>query len=110
MGVLFFASGLFSAPSYESKGPARFVRDRLLRLLLPLAAYEFVLQPLAFQIALRSGACGPALRAAGSGFGWYFSGYNRLGHGAGVSGGFWLCDCMQQCAAPRRRDAGARVA
>ena len=86
MGILFFASGLFSGPSYDKKGALRFFKDRVLRLLLPLAAYEFLLQPLAFQIALASKACGPELAAAGNGFRWYFSSYNRLGHGAGVSG------------------------
>ncbi|KAI8476294.1 MAG: acyltransferase family-domain-containing protein [Monoraphidium minutum] len=84
MGVMFFVSGLLSGPSYDRKGAARFLADRALRLLLPLLAYDLVIQPLAFQIARASGAAPAALAAAGSGFGWYFSTqFTRLGHGAG---------------------------
>lgn len=84
MGLMFFISGFFSAPSYNSKGPGRFLADRTLRLMLPLAVYEFLLQPLAFEIARHSAAAPAALAASGNGFVYYFTTqYSRFGHGAG---------------------------
>ena len=46
MGFFFFLSALFVPPSYDKKGPARFVTDRLLRLGIPLVFYSFLLGPL----------------------------------------------------------------
>ncbi|GBF88293.1 hypothetical protein Rsub_01005 [Raphidocelis subcapitata] len=83
MGILFLTSGYFSGPSYDKKGPLKFLWDRALRLLLPLCLYEFLMQPLAFQIARASPSSPEALRAASDGFSYYFKGYTRLGHGAG---------------------------
>ncbi|WP_313178040.1 acyltransferase family protein [Massilia sp.] len=51
MGFFFLLAGYFSAISYERKGPARFARDRLLRLGIPLLVYGFVLGPLTVAIA-----------------------------------------------------------
>jgi len=45
MGFFFFLSAYFIPGSYDRKGPARFVRDRLLRLGIPLVFYSFVLSP-----------------------------------------------------------------
>jgi surface polysaccharide O-acyltransferase-like enzyme len=46
MGFFFFLSAYFITPSYDRKGAARFIGDRLLRLGLPLVFYSFILSPL----------------------------------------------------------------
>jgi surface polysaccharide O-acyltransferase-like enzyme len=45
MGLFFFLSAYFIPGSYNKKGAARFVKDRLLRLGIPLVFYSFVLSP-----------------------------------------------------------------
>jgi glucan biosynthesis protein C len=47
MGALFLVSGYFSPGSLEHKGPMLFVKDRLIRLGIPLLLYIFVLNPIA---------------------------------------------------------------
>src|ERR1700733_7558724 len=39
MGFLFFIAGFFVPKAYDSKGPARFLRDRAFRLGLPLLLF-----------------------------------------------------------------------
>ena len=46
MGFLFLISGYFMPASYDRKGPGRFLKDRLLRLGIPLLFYDWVIQPL----------------------------------------------------------------
>jgi hypothetical protein len=46
MGLFFLISGLLTPPSLERKGARRFVRDRLLRLGVPFAAFTLLLWPL----------------------------------------------------------------
>ncbi|HYC20311.1 MAG TPA: acyltransferase family protein [Candidatus Bathyarchaeia archaeon] len=48
MGLLFMISGYFSPGSLKRKGPKRFVRDRLIRLGIPLVVFFFVLNPIAY--------------------------------------------------------------
>lgn len=45
MGFFFFLSALFIPSSYDKKGAARFIKDRLLRLGIPLIFYSLVLSP-----------------------------------------------------------------
>jgi surface polysaccharide O-acyltransferase-like enzyme len=45
MGFFFFLSAYFIPGSYNKKGAARFVKDRLVRLGIPLVFYSFVLSP-----------------------------------------------------------------
>lgn len=45
MGFFFFLSALFIPSSLDKKGPAVFVKDRLLRFGVPLLFYSFVLSP-----------------------------------------------------------------
>ena len=45
MGFFFFLSAYFIRPSYEKKGAAKFVKDRLIRLGIPLIFYSFILGP-----------------------------------------------------------------
>jgi len=45
MGFFFFLSAYFVQPSFDRKGPTKFLSDRLIRLGLPLLFYSFVLSP-----------------------------------------------------------------
>jgi glucan biosynthesis protein C len=47
MGFFFLLSGYFSPGSFDRKGLVRFLKDRLLRLGIPLIVFMFVLNPLA---------------------------------------------------------------
>ena len=46
MALFFLVAGLLTPGSLDRKGPRRFIRDRLIRLGIPLAAFMFVLWPL----------------------------------------------------------------
>lgn len=56
MGFLFMISGYFTAASYDRKGPWRFLKDRLLRLGIPLLCYDFVIGPLLAYPLIQVGA------------------------------------------------------
>jgi len=45
MALLFLVAGLLTAPSVDRKGPARFARDRLLRLGAPFALFALLVWP-----------------------------------------------------------------
>ena len=45
MGMFFFLSAYFIGPSYDKKGPAKFLADRLIRLGLPLVFYSLIFGP-----------------------------------------------------------------
>jgi surface polysaccharide O-acyltransferase-like enzyme len=45
MGFFFLLSAYFTGPSYDRKGAARFIADRLIRLGIPLLFYSFVFSP-----------------------------------------------------------------
>jgi len=47
MGFFFLLSGYFSPASFDRKGPGVFLRDRLIRLGIPLVAFMLLLNPLA---------------------------------------------------------------
>jgi peptidoglycan/LPS O-acetylase OafA/YrhL len=47
MGAFFLLAGYFTPGAFDRKGGGAFLRDRLIRLGIPLAAYVFVLNPLA---------------------------------------------------------------
>jgi glucan biosynthesis protein C len=51
MGFFFFLAGSFTPASYDRKGGAAFLRDRLIRLGLPWLVYSLLLQPLVSYIA-----------------------------------------------------------
>jgi peptidoglycan/LPS O-acetylase OafA/YrhL len=46
MGFLFLISAYLTVGSYDRKGPKRYLRDRFLRLGVPLLAFEYVIHPL----------------------------------------------------------------
>lgn len=55
MGAFFLLSGLFTPMSYDRKGPRAFIRDRLIRLGIPLLAFYFVVNPILGHGQLGSG-------------------------------------------------------
>ncbi|MFG1815907.1 acyltransferase family protein [Kribbella sp. NPDC049174] len=46
MGAFFLLSGYFTPASYDRKGPRAFLRDRLIRLGIPLLVFYFVFNPI----------------------------------------------------------------
>jgi len=52
MGLFFLISGYFSPLSFDHRGPVRFVRDRLVRLGIPVLAFSFLIGPLTFAIGV----------------------------------------------------------
>src|SRR6266571_8168478 len=51
LGFFFLLAGYFTPGSYDRKGGASFVRDRLVRLGIPLLVYDLLLDPLVVYIA-----------------------------------------------------------
>jgi Acyltransferase family len=51
MGIFFFLAGYFTPRSYDRKGGAAFVRDRIIRLGIPWIVYALLLQPLVYYLA-----------------------------------------------------------
>jgi len=54
MGFLFMISGYFTPASYDRKGPRRFLKERLLRLGVPLLCYDFIINPALLYMLIRS--------------------------------------------------------
>lgn len=46
MGLFFMIAGYFTPGSYDRKGSRQFLRDRLLRLGIPMLCYDFIIGPL----------------------------------------------------------------
>ena len=61
MGLFFFISAYFTAVSIERKTTTKFVRDRLVRLGLPLLVYYFLLSPLTIFLMVRYGRGEPVV-------------------------------------------------
>ena len=51
MGLFFLISAYFTPGSYDRKGPAPFLQDRLVRLGIPLLLYDLLLDPLVVYLA-----------------------------------------------------------
>ncbi|MBO0701955.1 MAG: acyltransferase family protein [Candidatus Dormibacteraeota bacterium] len=54
MGAFFLIAGYFTPPSYDRKGAGAFLRDRVIRLIIPLGVFWLVLNP----VTLALGAVG----------------------------------------------------
>ena len=51
LGCFFLISGYFSPASFDRKGPRKFLKDRLIRLGIPLLIFFFVLNPITVYVA-----------------------------------------------------------
>jgi hypothetical protein len=72
MGAFFLLAGYFTPGSYDRKGPRAFLRDRLVRLGIPLVVFSFVLNPLLYLGGYRGGPPLDAyVHAIGSGPLWF---------------------------------------
>ena len=56
MGLFFMIAGYFTPSSYDHKGPRQFLKDRLLRLGIPLLCYDFIIGPLIAYPLIQVGA------------------------------------------------------
>ena len=56
MGFFFMISGYFTPGSYDRKGTGPFLKDRLLRLGIPMLCYDLVIGPLVAYPLIRTGA------------------------------------------------------
>jgi surface polysaccharide O-acyltransferase-like enzyme len=56
MGLFFMIAGYFTPGSYDHKGPRQFLKDRLLRLGIPLLCYDFIIGPLMAYPLIQVGA------------------------------------------------------
>ena len=54
MGLLFLFAGYFVAPAFDSKGAARFLRDRAIRLGIPSLFFMLVIHPVTVYWLLRT--------------------------------------------------------
>jgi len=62
MGLLFFLAGYFTPPSFDRKGPKRFLRDRLIRFGIPLIIFAIFVEPVVdYGVALSMGFQGSFL-------------------------------------------------
>jgi fucose 4-O-acetylase-like acetyltransferase len=56
MGLFFMIAGYFTPGSYNHKGPRKFLKDRLLRLGIPMLCYDFIIGPLMAYPLMQVGA------------------------------------------------------
>ena len=56
MGLFFMLAGYFTPGSFDRKGARAFLKDRLLRLGIPMLCYDFVIGPLVMYPLIRTGA------------------------------------------------------
>lgn len=63
MGLLFFLAAYFTPPSFDRKGPKRFLKDRLIRLGIPIIFFAIFVEPIVdYAVALSLGFQGSFLR------------------------------------------------
>ena len=56
MGLFFLISGYFTPGSYDRKGHKQFLKDRLLRLGIPILCYDYIIGPLMAYPLMKVGA------------------------------------------------------
>ena len=56
MGLFFMIAGYFTPCSYDRKGPRQFLKDRLLRLGIPMLCYDFIIGPLMAYPLMQTGS------------------------------------------------------
>jgi len=87
MGLFFMISGYFTPGSYDRKGPRRFLKDRLLRLGIPILCYDFVIGPLLAYPLIQAGAW----KFTGSYFDFLARYYSRFHIGTGP---LWFVEAL----------------
>lgn len=89
MGFLFFIAGYFVPKAYDTKGPAKFLKDRAFRLGLPLLFFVFLLQPISvYYIFLFD------KQAPWNNFGELYGRYIQKGWWMGGTGPLWFCEAL----------------
>ncbi len=93
LGLFFLISGYFTPGSYDRKGPRRFLKDRLLRLGIPILCYDFVIGPLMAYPLMQAGALeqGSTLQFVGSYTEFLSIYYSRFHIGTGPS---WFVEAL----------------
>jgi hypothetical protein len=86
MALLFFLAGYFAAGSYDRKGFALFLRDRIVRLGIPTLLYMLVLGPLTQYFLSRTWGSG--------GFGYQWLTHLHDGEWQSETGPMWFCAAL----------------
>ncbi|MBN9381692.1 MAG: acyltransferase family protein [Chitinophagaceae bacterium] len=89
MGFLFFIAGYFVPKAYDTKGAARFLRDRAYRLGLPLLFFVFLLQPLSVYCIFLFDK-----QAPWNSFGDLYGRYIHKGWWLSGTGPLWFCEAL----------------
>jgi glucan biosynthesis protein C len=89
MGFLFFIAGYFVPKAYDTKGPGRFLRDRALRLGVPLLLYVFLLQPVAVYCIYLFDSPGDRIDLLT-----LYSHYIARGRWISGTGPLWFCEAL----------------
>ncbi|MFX1338712.1 MAG: acyltransferase, partial [Promethearchaeota archaeon] len=87
MGLFFFISAYFVPGSYNRKGPVKFLKDRFIRLGIPLIIYTIIVSPLIYyflNIELNYGITFIEFYLS------YFQSWERLGEFLGGNGPLWF--------------------
>jgi fucose 4-O-acetylase-like acetyltransferase len=87
MGLFFMLAGYFTPGSYDRKGPRAFLKDRLLRLGIPMLCYDFVIGPLVAYPLIKTGAW-----QSTSSYLDYLAGYYRRFHIG--TGPLWFAEAL----------------
>jgi fucose 4-O-acetylase-like acetyltransferase len=87
MGLFFLIAGYFTPGSYDHKGPRPFLKDRLLRLGIPMLCYDFVIGPLVAYPLIKLGAW----QSAGSYLDYLARYYSRFHIGTGP---LWFAEAL----------------
>jgi len=88
MGILFFVSAYLAAGSVQRRGPGPFVRERLVRLGVPLALYVFVIDPFIGYFLMNYG------NVQDQGLGAAYLGYLASGDWVGSTGPLWFAEAL----------------
>ncbi|MBN8853445.1 MAG: hypothetical protein BGO55_18465 [Sphingobacteriales bacterium 50-39] len=89
MGFLFFIAGYFVPKAYDTKGPAKFLKDRAFRLGLPLLFFVFLLQPISVYCIFLFDK-----QAPWNNFGELYGRYIQKGWWMGGTGPLWFCEAL----------------
>lgn len=85
MGLLFFIAGYFVPAAYDKKGCGKFIKDRLIRLGIPVLIYILIINPFIEYFILGIFASNPKLNLIK-----YYSGYINSSRFIGGTGPLWF--------------------